>query len=138
VKEDMRILAKYKDGTVKISRRTDKGKTIEELVYSRRALRAAWKSKTDINKHARRRKYGCVVFPVPNEETALKLSSLFTWWILDSPDAVHYDGKTISFFCGDLKKGKEAMLNCIELPALLEEDIRNNVYFFSEDLYIGT
>ncbi len=129
------IVAEYKNGSFLIARDMNDPSTYH-TAYSRKAIRQAWKSKKGkFQAHARARENFCIVVPI-EEEKALVVVAAFAHWYRDcSPSQTHYDGETLSIYCGHkmLKKQIETMLfNLTFMVDLVLKDL-DDAKFFAED-----
>lgn len=61
------------------------------------------------NKHAREREFYCVVIPC-NVHSAMALSELF-YQHFRIRSCSHYDGKTLSLYCGDAGHGADTLMD---------------------------
>lgn len=57
------------------------------------------------NQQARERGKYCVIHPCTDKETALILSALFVRNVFAIDSCVHWDGNTVSMYCGDAGSG---------------------------------
>jgi hypothetical protein len=69
--------------------------------YTREEIVAFWNTEGQGHKQALNRSSMCVVAPA-TKEAAIDISALFIRDIFASPTCTHYDGKTISLYCGNV------------------------------------
>ena len=71
--------------------------------YTQEELREAWTGNGQGNDQARNPKHNryCCTVNCQDEEEALELSALFVRNVFAAPSCVHWNGETVSFYCGD-------------------------------------
>ncbi len=80
--------------------------------YTRGEIKEAWNRDGQGHSQAIKRGGDCVVVPC-DEEEAIILSALFVRSVFAIPTCSHYDGKTLSLYCGDAGSGwRDTMKHC--------------------------
>lgn len=78
--------------------------------YLPEEIRAAWQDKKGQgHRQAVQRGRDCVVVKI-NDENAVVLAALFIRCVFAIPTCTHYNGKTLSLYCGDSGSGVKACL----------------------------
>jgi len=92
------------------------GMTIFWTRYSKSDFEKIWESSDDLSlgnlnnhKHAMKRVFPCVVFDC-NKAEAFDLSAIWTRNLYSCANCTHWDGKTISFYCGAAGSGVQELI----------------------------
>lgn len=85
------------------------GAKIIWISYTDAELKAAWQEEGQGHQKAVERGEYCHIIPC-SEDEALRLSRKFVEQVFAIPTCCHYDGSTLSLYCGDAGKGSKNML----------------------------
>lgn len=86
--------------------------------YTKGEIKEAWNKDGQGHSNAMKRGDACVVVPC-DEEEAIILSALFVRRVFALPTCTHYDGNTLSLYCGDAGSGwRDAIENCKKMILL--------------------
>lgn len=84
--------------------------------YTREEIAAAWESEGQGHETAIERGGWCVIVPCQEREVALQLSAAFVRCVFAIPTCCHWNGTTLSLYCGDAGHGAPgAKANCEKL-----------------------
>ncbi len=91
---------------------TFKGYGLHWTRYTKKEIKEAWNKDGQGHFQAIERGDACIVVPC-DEGEAIILSALFVRNVFAIPTCTHYDGKTLSLYCGDAgSRWKDTMENC--------------------------
>jgi len=75
-----------------------------QFIYDDEEIRQGWDGGQG-NQQARERGKFCVIVPLPDSEFAVGLTHLFVMLVFAIPSCTHWDGETLSMYCGDAGSG---------------------------------
>lgn len=107
--------------------------TLSFIMRTREETEAGWYDEYGQGNHeARLRGWACVVRACTEKEDALRLSALFCRNVFAIPSCTHWDGSTLSMYCGDAGRGYLHTLARAE-SLRLDDEPEDRLPLFCED-----